>query len=125
MQCSNERVLSFEAMVHFLDPPEPHGHLNPMSAVSIRGKTLIEAGWMGDSMVTLMALDCEVDILVASVNTKLLTLHKSNGKEIILGRLPHKNGKGFHGATTALQRSVVQGNVWNRISLAVAVGGRM
>ena len=83
------------------------------------------SGYMGDSLVNLQAIDEERDILVIDWPNRALTLRTAHGKEIILGRQPKKRGKGYLDATSALQRSQVQGNVWNRVSLAVAVGGRL
>jgi hypothetical protein len=76
-------------------------------------------GWVNDSLVALQAVVDGVDILIA--DGSCLTLRKANGVQLMLGRVKTKHG--YTNATTALQRSTVQGNVWSRRSLAIAVGG--
>ena len=83
-----------------------------------------EKGWVHDSLVDLQAIVDGVDYLI--IDGRVLTLRKADGTQLLVG-LPwdFKQKGGNKNATPALQRSTVLGNVWNRRSVGVAVGGRI
>ena len=108
--------------------------IREMSSLQSQGQDplswdLDKKGWMNDSLVALQAIVDGVDILIIDGPAKptqsglSLTLRKADGTIVIVGRKRTKHGYG--NATSALQRATVQGNVWSRLSLAVAVGGRI
>jgi hypothetical protein len=79
---------------------------------------------MGCSMVLMVAMAAKEDIVVIDPNlSKVMLFRHCNGKSVILGRLPGTQQVNAPAATAAKQLSALQGNIWNRRSVACAVGG--
>ena len=84
---------------------------------------------MGDSLLNLYAVSAKVDILVLNMHT-LDTAQVRTAKGACV-KLGYKPGEGGRNSRTGLLpkpwrvRSQLQGNYWARVSLAVAVNGKL
>ena len=87
-------------------------------------RMLTGAAWMGTSMVLMAAMVAQEDIVVIDTNIREAMLNSHcDGRSVVLGRLPGRHAFSAESAGLALQLSTLQGNIWNRRSLACAVGG--
>ena len=87
-------------------------------------RMLANAAWMGTSMVLMAAMVAQEDIVVIDTNVREVMLNSHcDGRSVVLGRLPGRQTFSTESAGLALQLSTLQGNIWNRRSLACAVGG--